>query len=64
MVSFNDMFRTMGAQEAFIINNIQSVGYYYEDVREFTVSLRYSFGKLKDPKYKSKEVNDNSNRVQ
>jgi hypothetical protein len=63
MVSFNDMFRTMGAEEAFIINNIQSVGYYYEDVREFTISLRYSFGKLKDSKYKSKEVNENSGRV-
>jgi hypothetical protein len=62
-LNFNDIFKSLNAEEKFTINNIKSNGIYYEDVREFSISLKYSFGIIKDSKYKSKEVNENADRI-
>jgi hypothetical protein len=62
-LNFNDIFKSLNAEEKFTINNIKSNGIYYEDVREFSISLKYSLGIIKDSKYKSKEVNENADRI-
>ena len=61
--SFNDIFRGLKFTEGVNINGINSNAIYTLDGREVSLSVRYVFGKLKDSKYKDKNINENTNRI-
>lgn len=58
-----DIFRSLNNTESFTINDIYVSTTYIENVKEFSLSVKYSFGKIKDARFKNKEVNENSNRL-
>lgn len=62
-LSWNDIFRTLNTREEFTLNNIKSRGFYYEDVREFSIAVRYAFGATRESKYRNKNVDGNLNRL-
>lgn len=62
-LSFNDIFKGSTFTENFKVNNVQSNAVFFGDNRECSITLRYTFGKLKDSAYKEKEVNENSGRI-
>lgn len=62
-INFNDIFRSLKSTEKFFVNNVQSDGVYYEDVREIAISIKYTFGKMSESKYKNKDVDENPDRV-
>jgi hypothetical protein len=61
-VNFNDIFRGLNFVQAFDINDVYSKGTYYEDVREFSITFKYSFGKIKSA-YKNVDSDINVDRV-
>lgn len=62
-LGYNSIISTGQAKENFNINEVSSRGVYYLNNREFSMSVKYAFGKLKDPKYKNKDSNDNMSRI-
>lgn len=62
-LSYNDIFRNMIYEENFTINNISSKAYYLVDSHEFSITIKYSFGKIKSTEFKEKSIDDNSNRI-
>jgi len=62
-VSFDDIFRSLASYQRYTINGVSTNGVYYEDIRAFSVALKYTIGQLRDSKYKNKEVNDNAGRI-
>ncbi|RTY94915.1 outer membrane beta-barrel family protein [Flavobacterium sp. GT3R68] len=62
-LSCNDIFKNMIYTEKFKINAINSNSTYYSDVSELSISVKYSFGKIKDSSYKEKNIDENSNRI-
>ncbi|WP_165760496.1 outer membrane beta-barrel family protein [Niastella populi] len=60
---WNDMFRTLSSNQKFIINNIRSDQTYYEDVREFVITVKFSFGDIKKSAYKNVNVDETMDRV-
>jgi len=61
-VNWNDIFRTLNFGQKFIINSIYSNGIYYEDVREFSISIRCVLGEIKSV-YKNVNVDENLERI-
>ena len=62
-LSYNDIFRNMIYKERFTINNISSNARYLVDSHEFSIAIKYSFGKIKSTEFKEKNIDDNSNRI-
>ncbi|WPO78607.1 outer membrane beta-barrel family protein [Flavobacterium sp. KACC 22761] len=62
-LNFNDVFKQTIYTESFAINNISSKSRYLVDAHEISIAVRYSFGKIKDSKYKEKTVDENENRI-
>ena len=62
-LNFNDVFKQMMYRESFTVNQISSKSKYLADAHEISIALRYSFGKIKDSKYKEKTVDENESRV-
>lgn len=62
-LSFNDIFKKLQYKESYNANNIMASTIYYTDVSEVSISIRYSFGKLKKASFKNKNVDDNLNRI-
>ncbi|HEY0176945.1 MAG TPA: outer membrane beta-barrel family protein, partial [Pedobacter sp.] len=62
-LSYNSIISTGQAKENFNVNDVVSRGVYYLNNREVAMSLKYAFGKLKDSKYKNRDVNDDLNRI-
>jgi hypothetical protein len=62
-LSCNDIFKKMIYNEKFSINTINSNSTYYTDVNEFSISVKYSFGKIKDSLYKEKSIDENTRRI-
>lgn len=60
---FNDITRAMNFEEKYSINGVNADGVYFADAQEIAFSMKYSFGKLKDPNYKNKDVDENLNRI-
>jgi hypothetical protein len=58
----NNIFNSNNYQESFAINGVHYSGTFY-GIREVFVSLKYSFGSIKDSKYTNKQVDENSNRL-
>jgi hypothetical protein len=62
-LSYNDIFRNTIYEESFTINNISSKARYLVDTNEFSIAIKYSFGKIKSAEFKEKNIDDNSNRI-
>jgi hypothetical protein len=62
-LSYNDIFRNTIYEERFTINNISSKARYLVDSHEFSIAIKYSFGKVKSTEFKGKHIDDNSNRI-
>jgi hypothetical protein len=62
-LSYNDIFRNTIYEESFTINNISSKARYLVDSHEFSIAVKYSFGKIKSTEYKEKNIDDNSSRI-
>jgi hypothetical protein len=62
-LSYNDIFRNMIYKENFTINNISSGSRYLVDSHEFSITIKYSFGRIKSTEFKEKTIDDNSNRI-
>ena len=62
-LSYNDVFRNTIYNESFTINNISSTARYLVDAHEFSIAVKYSFGKIKSSDFKEKNIDDNSNRI-
>lgn len=60
---FYDIARTMNFGESYSINGVNANGIYFADAREIAFSLKYSLGKIKDPDYKNKDVDENLDRI-
>ena len=62
-LSYNDIFRNMIYEERFTINDISSKARYLVDSHEFSIAIKYSFGKIKSTEFKEKNIDENSNRI-
>jgi hypothetical protein len=62
-LSYNDIFRNTIYEERFTVNNISSKARYLVDSHEFSIVIKYSFGKIKSTEFKEKNIDDNSNRI-
>lgn len=62
-LNYNDIFKNTIYTERFTINTISSRARYLVDANEVSLTLRYSFGKIKDSEFKEKSVNENENRI-
>ncbi|HKO76033.1 MAG TPA: outer membrane beta-barrel family protein [Flavobacterium sp.] len=62
-INYNDIFRNTIYEERFTINDISSKARYLVDAHEFSIAIKYSFGKIKSTEFKEKNVDDNSNRI-
>lgn len=62
-MSYNNIFRSTDFTESFEVNRIKSKAVFYGDNYEFTVAVKYTFGKLKDSIFKEKEMDENSSRI-
>ncbi|TRX30866.1 TonB-dependent receptor [Flavobacterium sp. ZT3R18] len=62
-LSYNDVFRNTIYEERFTINNISSKARFLVDSHEFSIAIKYSFGKIKSTEFKEKNIDDNSNRI-
>ena len=60
---FNDITRAMNFEEEYSINGVHADGVYFADAREIAFSMKYTFGKVKDPNYKNKNVDENLDRI-
>lgn len=62
-LSYNDIFRNTIYEERFTINGINSKARYLVDAHEFSIAVKYSFGKIKSIEFKEKNIDDNFNRM-
>ncbi len=62
-LNYNDIFRNMNIEERLNINSINTNATYFTDTNEFSISLRYYFGKSKDSAYKEKVIDESSSRI-
>lgn len=62
-LNFNNVFKKINEEEVFTINNINSKAIYLVDDREISISIRYSFGKVKETEFTGKKMEENSDRV-
>lgn len=62
-LSYNDIFRNTIYSERFTVNNISSRARYLVDANEFSIALRYSFGKIPVSEYKEKIINEGESRI-
>ena len=62
-LSVNDIFNTLEFQESYILQNLNVSNLFFTDVNEVAISIRYSFGKVKDSKYKNSNVDEELNRM-
>jgi len=62
-LSFNDVFKSLRFKEAYNVNNVRANTIFFTDANEISISIKYSFGKLKESSYKNKNVDENLNRI-
>lgn len=62
-LSWNDIFRKMNFTNSFTINNVAARGVYFTDSHSVQLSIKYSFGKIKNSEFKEKSVDENSGRI-
>jgi len=62
-LSYNNIFKNNIYKENFEVNNVNSRAIFIVDNYEFSIALKYTFGKLKESIFKEKEINENSDRI-
>ncbi|SHM92093.1 outer membrane beta-barrel family protein [Flavobacterium chilense] len=62
-LNFNNVFKNIDEEEVFTINNVSSKARYLVDEHEISISVKYSFGKVKETAFKGKSIEENSDRV-
>jgi hypothetical protein len=62
-LSCNNVFKNVIEREEFTINDTSSKARYIVDGHEVSISVKYSFGKIKESGFKEKSVNENENRI-
>jgi len=62
-LSFNDIFNNLQHKESYLLQNIQVRNIFYTDRNKMSISLKYSFGEIKNIAYKNKDIDENLNRV-
>lgn len=62
-LNFNNVFKNIDEEEVFTINNVSSKARYLVDEHEISISVKYSFGKVKETAFKGKSMEENSDRV-
>ncbi|TDW49112.1 outer membrane receptor protein involved in Fe transport [Flavobacterium sp. 270] len=62
-LSCNNVFKNVIEKEEFTINDISSKARYVVDSHEILVSIKYSFGKIKESDFKEKAIDENESRV-
>jgi len=62
-LSYNNIFKNNIYKENFEVNNVNSKAIFIVDNYEFSIALKYTFGKLKESIFKEKEINENLDRI-
>ncbi|KQW99070.1 outer membrane beta-barrel family protein [Flavobacterium sp. Root420] len=62
-LSCNNVFKNNIRTEQFTVNSITSKARYVVDNHEISIAIRYSFGKVKETKFKEKNINEDSDRI-
>lgn len=62
-LSWSDIFRKMNYRGDFTINNVAARGIYYTDSSVISLSVKYSFGKIKKSEFKERSIDENSGRI-
>ena len=62
-ISYNDIFKQVKFRENFTINGISAKGMYYTDSNLVSVSVKYSFGKIKNTEFIERNIDENSGRI-
>ncbi|MBS7231213.1 TonB-dependent receptor [Flavobacterium psychroterrae] len=62
-LSCNNVFKSIVQQEEFTINGISSKSRYFLDEHEISLSMKYSFGKVKESEFKGKTMEESSDRL-
>ncbi len=60
---FNDFFRAMNFEEAYAIDGVFAEGTYFADGREMALTIRYRFGDDAKNDFKSRDVDENLDRI-
>ena len=56
-LSYNNIFKNNRYKENFAVSNVNSKAIFIVDNYEFSIALKYTFGKLKESIFKEKEIN-------
>lgn len=59
----NDIFKSTIYKEQFTINEVHSKARYVVNAHEISITVRYSFGKIKETEFKEKSVDENEIRI-
>ncbi|MDI1255319.1 MAG: outer membrane beta-barrel family protein [Flavobacterium sp.] len=62
-LSWNDIFKNANFYEDYNITGIDSKVKYYTDTSEFSIAIKYTFGKVRDFNVSEKTVNENTSRI-
>lgn len=60
---FNDITKAQNFEERYSVNGVIANGTYIADAREIVISLKYALGKSSEPKYESKDIDENMERI-
>jgi hypothetical protein len=63
VLSVNDIFRKMNFKDEFTINDVSAKGKYFTDSHAISLSIKYSFGKIKKSAFVEKNIDENSGRI-
>ena len=62
-IRFNDLFKQMEFREVLDYKQINSKNVFYVDNQEFSVGIKYNFGRLNKSISKESKVNEEENRI-
>lgn len=62
-LSCTDIFKKLNTYNSYTVNLVTAKGKYFPDTHIISLSLHYSFGKLKDSGLKEKKIDENANRI-
>lgn len=62
-IRWEDITKSMNFEESYAIGGVIADGVYFVDAQEIAFSLKYTFGKKKEPAYKNRDVDENLERI-
>ncbi|TGD59600.1 outer membrane beta-barrel family protein [Flavobacterium humi] len=62
-LSCTDIFRKLNTFDNYTVNAVMAKGRYFSDAHMLSLSVKYSFGKLKNQGFKEKDIDENANRI-